>query len=281
MSKQHSDEIVAGARFRFGENWARFLASFDEARLRKAESSLRTMLNVENMSGLRFLDIGSGSGLFSLAARQLGAQVHSFDFDPQSVNCTRALKQRFFPADQDWVIEEGSVIDDRYLASLGSYDIVYSWGVLHHTGDMNRALNNAAPAVAPGGKLFIALYNDQGIISRYWTMVKIAYNRNRLLRVLMIGIHMPFLYGLRWLVRRLSRRGGLERGMSLWSDMIDWLGGYPFEVAKPEAIFRRFRDQGFTLLELTTCGGKMGCNEFVFRRETDTQIQPQSIRVTP
>ena len=86
MSQQHSDEIAAGTRFRFGENWSRFLASFDEARLRKAESSLCAMLKVENLSGLRFLDIGSGSGLFSLAARQLGARVHSFDFDPQSVS---------------------------------------------------------------------------------------------------------------------------------------------------------------------------------------------------
>lgn len=268
MSRQHSDEIAAGARFRFGENWARFLASFDEARLREAEFSLRAKLNVENLSGLSFLDIGSGSGLFSLAARRLGARVHSFDFDPQSVSCTKALKQKFFPDDQEWVIEEGSAIDDRYMASLGQFDIVYSWGVLHHTGAMDRALNNAAPAVAPGGKLFIALYNDQGFFSSYWTLVKIAYNRNGLLRLLMIAFHMPYLYGLRWLVRRLRGRKGLERGMSLWSDMIDWLGGYPFEVTKPEVVFRRFRDQGFALLELTTCGGKMGCNEFVFRRES-------------
>jgi 2-polyprenyl-6-hydroxyphenyl methylase/3-demethylubiquinone-9 3-methyltransferase len=120
--------------------------------------------------------------------------------------------------------------------------------------------------VAPGGRFFIALYNDQGPISRYWTFVKVAYNRNPLSRLLMIGLHMPYLYGLRWLVRRMSGRSALERGMSLWSDMLDWLGGYPFEVARPEQIFRRFRDRGFVLQELVTCGGRMGCNEYVFRR---------------
>lgn len=267
MSQAHSDEVAGGDRFRFGENWARFLESIDETRLLAAEASLSTMLRVQDLRGLRFLDIGSGSGLFSLAARRMGATVHSFDYDPDSVNCTRTLKQRFFPDDEAWSIEEGSVLDDAYVTALGNFDIVYSWGVLHHTGDMNHALENASAVVAEDGKLFIALYNDQGLISRYWTAVKIAYNRNWFLRVLMIAIHFPYLFGLRWLVRKIRSRT-LERGMALWSDMIDWLGGYPFEVSTPEAIFRRFREQGFVLRELVTCGGRMGCNEYVFQRSS-------------
>ena len=266
VAHQHSDEIAAGSRFAFGENWLRFLREFDESRLYAAEQSLCAMLNVETLEGKRFLDIGSGSGLFSLAARKLGARVHSFDYDPKSVACTRELKRRYFAGDANWTIEEGSVLDRAYLQMLGQFDIVYSWGVLHHTGNMKEALTNAASAVAPGGQLWIAIYNDQGMVSRYWTMVKIAYNRNVILRLLMIAVHLPYLYGLRWLIRAFSGHVALQRGMSLWHDMIDWLGGYPFEVARPEEIFRRFRDQGFVLQELCSCGGRMGCNEFVFRR---------------
>lgn len=266
MSTQHGEEIAAGGRFPFGANWTRFLEEFDEARLRSAEQSLRDMLGVGGLENKRFLDIGSGSGLFSMAAHRLGARVHSFDYDPQSVECTRELKRRFSSGDVEWVIEEGSALDAAYLSGLGQFDVVYSWGVLHHTGDMNKALANVTSAVAPGGLLFIALYNDQGFVSRYWTLVKIAYNKNAILRLLVVAIHLPYLYGLRWLIRALSGRAALERGMSLWHDMIDWLGGYPFEVARPEAIFRRFRDQGFILQELRTCGGRMGCNEYVFRR---------------
>jgi 2-polyprenyl-6-hydroxyphenyl methylase/3-demethylubiquinone-9 3-methyltransferase len=266
MSTQHAEEIAAGSRFAFGANWTRFLIEFNETRLVSAEQSLRDMLGVNTLEGKRFLDIGSGSGLFSLAARRLGARVHSFDYDPQSVACTRELKRRFYPDDAGWAIEEGSALDAAYLSGLGRFDVVYSWGVLHHTGDMNKGLANVAPAVAPGGLLFIALYNDQGFVSRYWTLVKIAYNRNAVLRLLVVAVHSPYLYGLRWLVRALSGRAALQRGMSPWHDMIDWLGGYPFEVARPEAIFRRFRDQGFILQELRTCGGRMGCNEYVFRR---------------
>lgn len=268
MSQAHREEIAAGDRFRFGENWARFLDNFDETRLQAAEASLRTMLGAANLQGLRFLDIGSGSGLFSLAARRLGAEVHSFDYDPESVSCTRTLKERFFPDDANWIVEEGSVLDSGYVSSLGEFDIVYSWGVLHHTGNMDRALSNATAAVAADGKIFIALYNDQGLISRYWKLVKIAYNRNWFLRMLIIATHFPYLFGLRWLVRKIRSRGALERGMALWSDMLDWLGGYPFEVSTPEQIFRRFRDQGFVLRELVTCGGRMGCNEYVFQRSS-------------
>jgi 2-polyprenyl-6-hydroxyphenyl methylase/3-demethylubiquinone-9 3-methyltransferase len=143
-------EINQRKRFEFGKNWSRFLAILDEQRITVAEQSLKDMLGVNSLSGKSFLDIGSGSGLFSLAARRLGASVHSFDFDPQAVACTAELKRRYFPNDPAWTIEEGSVLDTEYLSSLATFDIVYSWGVLHHTGAMWQALENVHPKVAPG-----------------------------------------------------------------------------------------------------------------------------------
>jgi 2-polyprenyl-3-methyl-5-hydroxy-6-metoxy-1,4-benzoquinol methylase len=149
------DEVRQGDRFGFGKNWARFLSVVTEEHIAAAEGSLRRLLQVEDLTGRRFLDIGSGSGLFSLAARRLGATVHSFDFDPQSVACARELKRRFFNGDTSWTIEQGSVLDAEYLRSLGQFDVVYSWGVLHHTGAMWTALEHAILPVAPGGKLFV------------------------------------------------------------------------------------------------------------------------------
>src|SRR5690606_102989 len=127
--------------------------------------------------GLRFLDIGSGSGLSSLAARRLGARVHSFDYDPESVACTAELRRRFFPGSPDWTVERGSALDAGYLRGLGSFDIVYSWGVLHHTGRMWEGLANAALPVAEGGRLFVAIYNDTGTQSRRWRWIKRTYNQ--------------------------------------------------------------------------------------------------------
>src|SRR5213080_1694363 len=127
----HAIEIARGERFEFGRNWSRFLALLDDARIARAEESLKQMLEVENLEGQSFLDIGSGSGLFSLAARRLGARVHSLDYDPQSVACTKELRRRYFNNDSEWRIEEGSALDADYLKSLGSFDVVYSWGVLH------------------------------------------------------------------------------------------------------------------------------------------------------
>lgn len=267
MSRSYATEVTAGDRFRFGENWSRFLSLLDDSRIQAAEDSLRKMLGRDSLAGLSFLDIGSGSGLFSLAARRLGARVHSVDFDPHSVACTKELKRRYFSDDPSWTIEEASVLDESYMRALTPHDVVYSWGVLHHTGQMYRALENVVYPVTVGGLLFIAIYNDQGWISRYWAGVKRLYNRNILIKAIVLAIYIPYMFVLRWMYRKIIGKRYMERGMSLWFDMIDWVGGYPFEVAKPEDVFRFFRDRGFRLIELKTCGGGAANNEFVFFRE--------------
>lgn len=267
MVQHHVAEIAQGRRFEFGANWARFLNVLNENRINQAVASLTAMLGVTDLKGKRFLDAGCGSGLFSLAARRLGASVHSFDYDPQSVACTQELKRLYFPDDSEWTVEEASVLDRDYLSRLSRFDVVYSWGVLHHTGAMWQALENVAALVAGEGRLFIAIYNDQGWMSRYWHAVKRTYVRYPLMRWPLLLVHMPYSFFASWLVHALTGRLGQERGMSLWHDLIDWIGGYPFEVARPGDIFRFYRDKGFTLWEMkTTC--RLGCNEFVFVRRS-------------
>jgi 2-polyprenyl-6-hydroxyphenyl methylase/3-demethylubiquinone-9 3-methyltransferase len=131
---------------------------------------------------------------------------------------------------------------------------------------MWSAVDNISHCVRPGGRLFISIYNDQGGISRYWTGVKRLYNRNPLARALIIAVYTPYFIGLRWMYRRFTGRGRVERGMTLWYDMLDWLGGHPFEVAKPEEVFRFLHARGFALREMTTAGRTGACNEFVLQR---------------
>jgi len=278
------DEIREGARFAFGKNWARFLAVANEQHILAAEGSLQRLLGTTDLKGKRVLDIGSGSGLFSLAAKRLGADVHSFDFDPQSVACARELKRRYFPDDAAWSIEQGSILDADYVRSLGQFDVVYSWGVLHHTGEMWRALEHAALPVAPGGQLVVAIYNDQGGQSRRWRTIKKVYCGSLLGRAVVCGTAIPWFVGRRFVIDCLKLEDPLafyrdyksRRGMSPLHDWLDWLGGYPFEVAKPEAIFTFYRDRGFQLADLTTKGALAGCNEFVFmRNRRDDQPEPR------
>ena len=271
--------------FSFGKNWGQFLKSLSEERIQDAEESLRRLLKRSDLKGCTFLDAGSGSGLFSLAAYRLGADVTSFDVDSDSVACTQELKRRY-AGDREaaWRVLDGSLLDNTFLCTLGEFDVVYCWGVAHHTGHMWLAIENLTRRLKNEGAFVLAIYNDQLYVSRAWRGIKRIYNRlpvlTRPFYVVAIGsvefmkrflvtllacclrlftLRNPFVPFLNW------ARESQSRGMHGWYDLVDWVGGWPFEVARPEDVFRFVRDRGFRLEELSTSVGH-GCNEFVFVR---------------
>lgn len=272
---------VEEARFAFGKNWQNFLSVVDDERLEQARISMQAMLQEDSLAGQSFLDIGCGSGLFSLVAAELGAEpVHSFDFDFDSVMCGEDLRRRHGLDKAEWTVEQGDVLDRGYVDSLDKADIVYSWGVLHHTGNLFQALENAASLVAPGGRLCVAIYNDQGRSSQRWAQIKRTYNN------LPPGLQTPFVIGvmgplearsaLRSLIRlepgkyvRAWTDYKQSRGMSRWHDLVDWCGGYPFEVSTPDRVLDFLHERGFELIKLQTRLGGWGCNEFVFARKLE------------
>lgn len=264
-------------RFAFGDNWRQFLAVLDDDRIAEAEQSLKKMLDVERLDGRSFLDIGSGSGLFSLAARRLGARVRSFDYDPQSVACTEELRRRYFAEDAEWLIDRGSALDPAYMAQLGRFDVVYSWGVLHHTGAMWVAFEHAMRRVNDRGLLFIAIYNDQGWKSHLWWFIKFAYNKLPAPLGKAYGYALGFLaeavnilkYTIRLqpmtAIRPLLNYRKDRRGMNVLRDMIDWIGGFPFEFATYDVLESYMSARGFELVRGSRASS-LGCHEMVFRR---------------
>lgn len=270
--------------FEFGKNWAKFLTTLNDERIRGAEDSLRHLLQMDSLGGCMFVDAGSGSGLFSLAAYRLGADVISFDVDRESVACTEELKRRYCVGNDRWRVLRGSLLDRSFLNTIEPCDVVYCWGVAHHTGDMWSAIDNLLPLVKPGGSIVLAIYNDQLYVSRAWRGIKRTYQRlpafiqpfyvlaiwfggfvKRLAVTIaacllrLMTLRNPFTPFINWLAETKSR------GMHGWYDLVDWIGGWPFEVARPEEVFRHLRDRGFVLQELATSVGH-GCNEFRFVR---------------
>ncbi|NWF24847.1 class I SAM-dependent methyltransferase [Streptomyces sp. PKU-EA00015] len=287
-----TSEVERGKRFAFGRNWQNFSRLVDEDRITAARESLALALGVtDDLKGRTFVDIGCGSGLFSLAAVRLGAKVHSFDYDPDAVATTLQLREQYAP-DSDWKVEQGSILDPSLVSRLGQFDIVYSWGVLHHTGALWEALDTTCRMVAPGGLMYVSVYNDQGLQSRLWRRIKQKYNSSGSLTrsMLVAGSKMYLTAPGRALALVRSPRPGRAtadgrprraRGMSAHYDLIDWVGGYPFEVAAPEEVFRVGRRYGFELRHLKTCGGGLGCNEYVFVSKTDPGVPAPSADCRP
>jgi 2-polyprenyl-3-methyl-5-hydroxy-6-metoxy-1,4-benzoquinol methylase len=272
----HAAEVERGERFEFGRNWSRFLRALHPRRIERAEASLEDMLGPGSLAGRSFLDVGCGSGLFSLAAHRLGARVHSFDYDPESVACAAELRRRYAPGGA-WHVEPGSALDARYIESLGEFDVVYAWGVLHHTGRMWDALACVTRAVAPGGRLFLAIYNACGEESERWRRRKKRYCElpRAVQPVYAAAAVLP--YELKAAGRALldGRPGDYVRswtryeqcrGMSRWRDVVDWVGGYPYDVASIDDIVDFYHERGFAPERVVPTGG-LGCNEFVFRRQ--------------
>ena len=257
--------------FGFGENWARFLTSLTDQQIEQATHGVRALLG-RDLRDKTFLDIGSGSGLSSLAARRLGAaRVYSFDYDPQSVACTQELRRRFFPGDAAWTVSQGSVLDQAFLATLGQFDIVYSWGVLHHTGRMWVAIENAARLVRPGGLFVIGIYNFRGGRrgTATWTRLKRWYCKApRWQQVAWENAYLVWdLVSMAAVGRnpiRMIREYHSGRGMSWRHDAIDWLGGYPYEAATPGEILEFVRRKFNFVLTRQNISLQLGVREFVF-----------------
>jgi len=262
---------IDGISFSFGENWKKYLNSLTIEKIQIAKQSLKDFLG--NITGKTCIDIGSGSGIFSYSMYALGAkEVTSIDNDPFSVQCANYLKSKV-KSPERWNIYQGSILDKIFISQIGRYDIVYSWGVLHHTGNMWEAIKNAASLVNDNGILYLAIYNKTKS-SRFWLKVKKIYNLSpkigKIFMNFLLFAEMYFILPLLSLKNPLIRLKNYKkkRAMDPMTDVKDWLGGYPFEVATFREIitFLNRINQNFKLIKYNKVNPNINANnELVFK----------------
>ncbi len=259
--------------FSFGKNWQNFLKNLNDEKINEAKKSLVEFLGGEDkIKGKTFVDIGCGSGLFSLAAYLLGVkEIISVDVDEFSIACAKHLKEEKGNP-ENWQIKQGSALDEKFVKSLGKFDIVYSWGVLHHTGDMHKAFENVINLVGEGGIFYLAIYNKnekclfEGT-SKFWLRVKKIYNSSNLLVKKMMEVGYVFYYVTGLIVHFINPFKYIKnyvslRGMSFYTDIKDWLGGYPYEFATIDEIKDFFKKYNLKCIKYKEVRS-IGCNEFL------------------
>jgi 2-polyprenyl-3-methyl-5-hydroxy-6-metoxy-1,4-benzoquinol methylase len=271
------DLLDVSTHFRFGENWAEYSKLVDDRRTADAVGSVKRL--VGDLSGKTFLDIGSGSGLFSVSALRLGAkEVLALDIDEDSVETTRKLLSK--EGSKNWRAERISVFELPAKVRK-KFDVVYSWGVLHHTGDMWRAIDIASSFVKPGGLFAFSLYEKTPLCGA-WRQEKRFYRKlPKPIQKAFRGAYLTA-WGAALLVKghnpRRRLREGNERGMDVVRDIHDWMGGYPYESTSPAEVLPFMKEREFEHLETelyrTRLGGVFGsgCTEYVFRKSPPRKL---------
>lgn len=269
-------EEIYKDNFSFWKNWQDFLTKLDDAKIETAKQYLIAFLNgEENIRGKTIIDFGSGSGLMSLCFALLGARVTSVDIDDSSIACTELLRKKYNISSENWMIQKWSVLDKEFIAMLGSYDIVYSWGVIHHSGNMWKWLEHIIALTHEDSQLYVAIYNNNTIMlewtSPFWVRAKKLYSSSRILRPFIKSIYTLYLilgliaYGKNPITYIRDYRKNALRGMDFFVDIEDWLWGYPYEYATYHEIQDFYEKRGF-LLKKWVRVRSIGCNEFLFSR---------------
>jgi len=262
---------VKNTAFDFGENWVAYSReALTKEKVESARIDFKQLYSGISFEGKRFLDIGFGQGLALLFAKEMGAIVTGCDINHKCKESLEITKQVVgYKGEITTII--GSILSKETMNALrgdcnNKFDIVHSWGVLHHTGSMYKSLKDVTTLVENDGYIVLAIYNRHWS-SPLWRFIKFVYcYMPQMVQKLLIAGLTPIIVASKFIV---TGKNPLKckRGMSFFHDVTDWIGGYPYEYASSEEICSIMRSKGFTCVRTVLAEVPTGCNQFVFKRE--------------
>ena len=254
--------------FSFGENWEDYLNHVSELQIEEAKSDILEWLTKEEIESKKVLDIGSGSGIHSLAFQKLGAsEICSIDYDIASVRATNSIKEKYGNKEK-WTVEHASILDKEFVnKEKNKYDIIYSWGVLHHTGNMDLAIENTIKLAKNDSSIWVSIYQDGPRYSKDLRLKRFYNKQSKFVKKIIVRYYISrIMFGrlrrfqnpFKWNVQR-------HRGMNLKNDLLDWLGGLPYEVASSKYLVQKFINYDFYLVGIDS-RQEGACSIYKFRR---------------
>jgi len=258
-------------QFDFGQNWKNFSKNkLDEQKIEQAQRDFIELVKGIELENKTFIDIGFGQGLGLLTSAKLGAKSVGVDINTKCKETLEFNKAHFSELKEVNIpVIVGSVLDKGVMQQIKdvheTYDVIHSWGVLHHTGKMWEAIDNSCQLVKSKGKFILAIYNKHWS-SKSWYYIKKLYNFSPgIIRHLMVYFFYVVIFMAKFLVT-FKNPLKKERGMNFYYDVVDWVGGYPYEYASKEEVVTYMQTKGFDLIKYRAAEVPTGCNEFVFEK---------------
>jgi len=254
--QSNSHDIVASRVKRFYDDlWTRYTPAYDSCC-----EHVELFFSDAEIEGKRILDAGCGMGVFSVVFGKKGAaRVIGIDLSEEGVRRAQRAASHFNLSNVEF--REGNIL--RLPYPDGSFDIVWSWGTLHHTAEPLKALEELIRVLKNGGTLFVTLYRSTKLSFLHEGIrktLRLAHRRMwpLLAKLIALALFPATLF--------LKRRKKARAGENLSDLVLDWYFNPVRHYYRPGEIRQLLEQEGLIIEKFLPASGRFNStSNFIFK----------------